>query len=95
MKEINAYNLRCTCESCPTQYEFEDKENRHYYFRYRWGHWSLSDITNDNWIELVGGDFGDCLDGECSKKQFLKLLKDNGYKIIIKDKEDKNEFRSR
>lgn len=89
MKEINAYNFRCTCEAFPTQYEFEAEKSKHYYFRYRWGYWSLSDITNDNWIELISGYFGDWLDGECSIKQFLKLLKDKGYKIIIKDKEYK------
>lgn len=83
-KVINAYNLRCTCEECPTQYEFEDEQNRHYYFRLRWGEWSLSDITTNDWKTLVVGDFGDSWNGTCTKKQFFELLRQKGYKIIEK-----------
>ena len=77
MEVIEALNFRNTCLACPTQFEFEDKFDNKYYFRFRWGCWTLYDITNDNeWKSLKSGCFGDNFDGMCSEEEFLSLLRE-------------------
>lgn len=86
MEIIKAYNFRCTCIACPTQFEFEDENNRKYYFRLRWNGWYLADITNNKkWEYLISGEYGGA-GGDISKENFLKLMRKNGYKIQIKNK---------
>ena len=84
MKKIEALNFRMTCMACPTQYEFEDALGNQYYFRLRWGGWTLYDITKEEWKLLASGGYGDCYEGCCDEEEFLKILKQSGYEIIIK-----------
>ena len=90
MKKINAYNFRCTCRACPTQFEFKDENNRKYYFRLRWYGWYLADITNEeDWKYLISGECKQF--GSIDKENFLKLMKKNGYDIQIqKNKKKEN-----
>lgn len=87
-KIITAYNFECTCLGFPTQFEFEDESGNKYYFRYRFGSWTLYNITNEVWKTLIMGTAGDSLDGICSVREFKKLCKKEGYIIKIKSRSD-------
>ena len=80
--KMEIYNLENTCFACPTQFQFEDILKRQYYFRLRWGHWALHDITDiNNWILIVEGKYGDELEGYCTEKEFFKILRKAGIKL--------------
>lgn len=81
MKTINAYNFRNTCSGYPTQFEFEDEFNNKYYFRLRFGGWALYNYST--WEIITSGEYGHDLEGFCTKKTFLKLLRRKGYNINI------------
>ena len=80
--KMTIYNLENTCFACPTQFQFDDIAGRNYYFRLRYGHWTLQDITDiNNWKLLAEGYYGDELEGYCTEKEFFKILKKAGIKL--------------
>ncbi|MDK0983074.1 hypothetical protein P5F71_08465 [Clostridium perfringens] len=60
-----------TCFGCPTVFEWEDKEERKFYFRLRHGSWRLQDETNDT---IIATGETDESDGVCSWKEAIYYM---------------------
>ena len=71
--KMTIYNLENTCFACPTQFQFVDIAGRNYYFRLRWGHWTLQDITDINNWKLL----------EQKKKKINNIGKKNILKSML------------
>lgn len=79
--------------ACPTQfYWYNQDETKWYYFRYRHGHWTLressEDIVEGNGYEksriIAEGYEGDSFDGYCTKEEMRKwLAKQNIYLRMV------------
>ncbi len=51
--------LICTCDACPTQYEGNINDTP-FYFRYRFGRWSLTmytDVGDKVWSGILGDEY--------------------------------------
>ena len=65
-------NAVCTCSASPTQYE-GDINGLQFYFRYRWGKWSVEFYEDGKTVEYsrqVGGEY----DGAMDESEVLKIL---------------------
>lgn len=50
-------SLEKTCETCPSQWEFQLEDTRYGYARYRWGNLTIS-------LSLIGGTLREAILGE-------------------------------
>lgn len=85
---------------CPSQFFWHNiNKSKWYYFRYRNGHWTLressEDIAEGNGYEtsqiIAEGYEGDSLDGFCTKETMCKWLKKQKINLILGGKEMNNE----
>lgn len=77
---INVKQFKMLTMAAPTQFIFIDDEDIIYYFRYRWGKYSLCKNYNTDKEEILcSGQYGDNFDGYITRKDFEKLMKYNGY----------------
>ncbi len=80
--EIKEDTVKQTCYVCPTLFEWEDKNDRKYYFRLRHGFWRIVDETEEEYI-IASGVSDDRLDGCCDWEDVKRYaLKEN---LIIQE----------
>lgn len=63
-------HLKCTCESCPTQWEGTTEDGEAIYIRYRWGQLTI-DVSSET---IYSKQIGDGFDGLISLENVMKII---------------------
>ncbi len=85
--------------ACPTQFYWHNKDKtKWYYFRYRNGHWSLNEGSDDidkcdyeKYKIIAEGYEGHYLDGYCSQETMQEWLKKENINLEIIEVSDYSE----
>lgn len=95
-------NLACTCEACPSQWNFTTDGDRNVYVRYRWGYLSVrvSLEPHGNAVsgpEVYGEQIGESLDGLLDWSEVESRIKDLDVdeRLADLDLENDGEYPSR